>query len=136
MSSINENHTEITMVDRNDDAKFYERRKYAAIFPCLISIIVISAAYLVPHAAYASTTGGTSMPWETPLQTIADSITGPVAKAIGVIAIASTGLGFAFSEGGSALRKGLGIVFGLAIAFTASTFLTSFFSITSGAVFL
>jgi type IV secretion system protein VirB2 len=85
-------------------------------------------------AAFAATTSGTSMPWETPLQTIADSITGPVAKAIGVIAIAMTGLGFAFSEGGSALRRGLGIVFGLAITFTASTFLTSFFSITSGAL--
>lgn len=75
------------------------------------------------------------MPWETPLQTVAASITGPVAKALGIIAIAITGLGFAFSEGGSALRKGIGIVFGLAIAFTAATFLTSFFQVTSGAVF-
>ena len=82
-----------------------------------------------------ATTSGTSMPWEAPLQTVADSITGPVAKAIGVIAIAITGRGFAFAEGGSALRKGLGIVFGLAIAFTATTFLTSFFSITGGAGF-
>jgi len=85
--------------------------------------------------AWAATTGGTAMPWETPLQTIADSITGPVAKSIGIIAIAITGLGFAFAEGGSALRRGLGIVFGLAIAFTSTTFLTSFFSITGGAVF-
>jgi type IV secretory pathway VirB2 component (pilin) len=46
-----------------------------------------------------------------------------------------TGLGFAFAEGGSALRKGIGIVFGLAIVFTATTFISSFFSITSGAVF-
>jgi type IV secretion system protein VirB2 len=92
-----------------------------------------AAAFLFSTAALAATSG-TSMPWETPLQTVADSITGPVAKAIGVIAIATTGLGFAFSEGGSVLRRGLGIVFGLAIAFTASTFLTSFFSITSGAV--
>ena len=84
--------------------------------------------------AYA-TTSSTAMPWEAPLQTVADSITGPVAKAIGIIAIAITGLGFAVAEGGSALRKGLGIVFGLAIAFTATTFLTSFFSITGGAVF-
>jgi type IV secretory pathway VirB2 component (pilin) len=84
--------------------------------------------------AYA-TTSSTAMPWEAPLQTVADSITGPVAKAIGIIAIAITGLGFAFAEGGSALRKGLGIVFGLAIAFTATTFLTSFFSVTGGAVF-
>ena len=92
------------------------------------------ATLALAQPALAGTTG-TAMPWEAPLQTVADSITGPVAKAIGVIAIAITGLGFAFAEGGSALRKGLGIVFGLAIAFTATTFLTSFFSVTGGAVF-
>ena len=85
--------------------------------------------------AFATTSSGTSMPWETPLQTVQESITGPVAKAIGIIAIAVTGMGFAFSEGGSALRKGVGIVFGLAIVFTATTFVSSFFNITSGAVF-
>jgi type IV secretion system protein VirB2 len=83
----------------------------------------------------AGTTGGTAMPWETPLQTIQDSLSGPVAKAIGVIAIVLTGLGFAVAESGSVVRKGIGIVFGLAIAFTATTFMTSFFNITSGAVF-
>jgi type IV secretory pathway VirB2 component (pilin) len=85
--------------------------------------------------ASAGTTGGTAMPWETPLQTIQDSLSGPVAKAIGVIAIVLTGLGFAVAESGSVVRKGVGIVFGLAIAFTATTFMTSFFNITSGAVF-
>lgn len=79
--------------------------------------------------------GGTAMPWETPLQAVADSITGPVAKAIGVIAIAVTGLGVAFAEGGSWVRRGLGIVFGLAIAFTASSFAASFFGFTGGAAF-
>jgi type IV secretion system protein VirB2 len=63
--------------------------------------------------ALASTTSGTAMPWETPLQTVQESLSGPVAKAVGIIAIVVTALGFAFSEGGSALRKGIGIVFGL-----------------------
>jgi type IV secretory pathway VirB2 component (pilin) len=104
--------------------------------PRLSTVFIVVALALVAGQAFASTTGSsTAMPWEAPLQTVADSITGPVAKAIGIIAIAITGLGFAFAEGGSALRKGLGIVFGLAIAFTATTFLTSFFSVTSGAVF-
>lgn len=79
--------------------------------------------------------GGAAMPWETPLQNPADSITGPVAKAIGIIAIAVTGLGVAFAEGGSWVRRGLGIVFGLAIAFTASSFAVSFFGFTGGAGF-
>jgi len=85
--------------------------------------------------AWATTTGGTAMPWETPLQSVQNSLSGPVAKAVGIIAIVVTGLGFAFAEGGSAMRKGVGIVFGLAIAFTATTFISSFFNLTSGAVF-
>ena len=97
--------------------------------------LALYVSLLVASPAFAGTTGGTSMPWETPLQTVQDSLAGPVAKAVGIIAIIVTALGFAFSEGGSALRKGIGIIFGLAVAFTATTFITSFFSITSGAVF-
>ncbi len=97
----------------------------------LCALLVIAAA----APALAGTTGGTAMPWETPLQTVQDSLSGPVAKAVGIIAIVITGLGFAFAEGGSAMRKGVGIVFGLAIAFTATTFISSFFNLTSGAVF-
>ncbi|MBN9318785.1 MAG: conjugal transfer protein TrbC [Caulobacterales bacterium 68-7] len=89
---------------------------------------------LVALPALAGTTG-TAMPWETPLQTVQDSLAGPVAKAIGIIAIVLTGLGFAVAESGSIMRKGIGIVFGLAIAFTATTFMTSFFNLTAGAVF-
>src|SRR3546814_10568256 len=64
--------------------------------------------------------GGSGMPWEDPLQQIADSITGPVAKIAGIIAVALAGLGFAFAEGGGFMKKILGIVFGLAIAFSRS----------------
>ena len=92
-------------------------------------------ALTIAAPAWAGTTTGGSMPWETPLQTIEASLSGPVAKAVGIIAIVITGLGFAFAEGGSAMRKGIGIVFGLAIAFTATTFISSFFNLTSGAVF-
>ena len=97
--------------------------------------VVVAAVFLLASPALAGSTGGTAMPWETPLQTVQDSLSGPVAKAVGIIAIVITGLGFAFAEGGSAMRKGVGIVFGLAIAFTATTFISSFFNLTSGAAF-
>jgi type IV secretory pathway VirB2 component (pilin) len=97
--------------------------------------LALFVAICVAAPAFATTTSGTSMPWETPLQTISDSLSGPVAKAIGVIAIVMTGLGFAVAESGSVIRKGMGIVCGLAIAFTATTFMSTFFSTTSGAVF-
>ncbi|OYW97674.1 MAG: conjugal transfer protein TrbC [Caulobacter vibrioides] len=96
--------------------------------------MVAGIAMLVAGPAWAAG-GGTAMPWETPLETIMQSLSGPVAKAVGIIAIVLTGLGFAFSEGGSVLRRGIGIVFGLAIAFTATTFITSFFNMTAGAAF-
>ena len=108
------------------------KARFARADAIVLSLCIAAAVH---GEALAGTTGGTAMPWETPLQTIETSLAGPVAKAVGIIAIVITGLGFAFSEGGSALRKGIGIVFGLAIAFTATTFISSFFSITSGAAF-
>jgi type IV secretion system protein VirB2 len=99
------------------------------------AILALGVSLTLAVPCFAGTTSGTAMPWETPLQTVEESLSGPVAKAVGIIAIVVTGLGFAFAEGGSAMRKGIGIVFGLAIAFTATTFITSFFNVTSGAVF-
>lgn len=100
----------------------------------LALLTMAGVALLAAGPAWAAG-GGTAMPWETPLETIMQSLSGPVAKAVGIIAIVLTGLGFAFSEGGSVLRRGIGIVFGLAIAFTATTFITSFFNMTAGAGF-
>ncbi len=75
---------------------------------------------------------GTGMPWESPLQKILDSLSGPVAKILGVIAIVLAGLGIAFGEVGSGMRKMFQIIFGLSIAFTATTLITTLFGV-SGA---
>jgi type IV secretion system protein VirB2 len=77
---------------------------------------------------------GSSMPWETPLQSILDSIQGPVSKIIAVIIIISTGLALAFGDTSGGFRKLIQIVFGLSIAFAASSFFLSFFSFSGGAV--
>lgn len=97
--------------------------------------LVAGAAVLLAVSPAWAAGAGAAMPWEGPLDTIMQSLSGPVAKAVGIIAIVLTGLGFAFAEGGSALRKGIGIVFGLAIAFTATTFISTFFNMTAGAAF-
>ena len=98
------------------------------------SMLAAGVGLLLATPAWAAG-GGTAMPWEGPLTTVMQSLSGPVAKAVGIIAIVLTGLGFAFAEGGSAMRKGIGIVFGLAIAFTATTFVSTFFNLTAGAAF-
>ena len=81
--------------------------------------------------AYAA---GSNMPWEQPLQQILDSIQGPVAKIIAVIVIIMTGLTLAFGESSGGFRRLIQIVFGLSIAFAASSFFLSFFSFGGGAL--
>lgn len=100
--------------------------------PHLIAGAVLALVLVEP--AWAGGTGG-GMPWDSWLTSIADSITGPVAKALGVIAIAITGLGVAISEGGSWVRKGMQVMFALCIAFSASTFFLGFLGFTGGAGF-
>ena len=77
--------------------------------------------------------GGSGMPWEGPLQQIVESITGPVVQAAAVIAVCIFGAGIAMSESGSGMRRGVGILFGLSIAFAASTFFLDFFGFAGGA---
>jgi type IV secretion system protein VirB2 len=77
---------------------------------------------------------GSSMPWEAPLQQILASIEGPVAKVIAVIIIVVTGLTLAFGDTSGGFRRLIQIVFGLSIAFAASSFFLSFFSFGGGAV--
>jgi len=95
-------------------------------------IVSLTSWALSSGAAYAA---GAGMPWETPLNNILNSITGPVAKAIGVIAVIAAGFGIAFSEGGSGLRKILTVVFGLTIAFAAASFFLPLFGFAGGAAF-
>jgi len=94
--------------------------------------VLISAISLAfAPAAYAS---GSSMPWETPLNSILESVQGPVAKIISVIIITVTGLTLAFGDTSGGFRRLIQIVFGLSIAFAASSFFLTFFSFSGGAL--
>jgi type IV secretory pathway VirB2 component (pilin) len=77
---------------------------------------------------------GSSMPWEAPLKSILLSIEGPVAKIIAVMIIIVTGLALAFGDTSGGARRMIQIVFGLSIAFAASSFFLSFFSFGGGAL--
>ena len=76
---------------------------------------------------------GSNMPWEAPLQSILDSVQGPVARIVAVIIIIITGLSLAFGDTSGGFRRLIQIVFGLSIAFAASSFFLTFFSFTGGA---
>ena len=109
--------------------KSLTRSNYERAVPMLAVLALMLSLPVLAHAS------GSGMPWEGPLQNILDSLTGPVAKIAGVAAIAMTGLALAFGEGGGLMRKILGIVFGLSIAFSASTFGISFFGYSGGCGF-
>jgi len=84
--------------------------------------------------ADAASAAGSGMPWEAPLQRILESIEGPVAKVVAVVIIIVTGLSLAFGDMGGGLRRLIQIVFGLSIAFAATSFFLSFFSFAGGAL--
>ncbi len=91
----------------------------------------VTVTLLTAPAAHAS---GSSMPWEQPLQQILQSIEGPVSKVVAVIIIIVTGLTLAFGDTSGGFRRLIQIVFGLSIAFAASSFFLSFFSFGGGAL--
>jgi len=92
---------------------------------------IFGTVYLVVTPALAA---GSNMPWEQPLNQILQSVEGPVAKIIAVIIIIVTGLSLAFGDTSGGFRRLIQIVFGLSIAFAASSFFLSFFSFGGGVV--
>ena len=88
-----------------------------------------SALLVLSSTAHAA---GSSMPWEQPLQQVLQSVEGPVAKIVAVIIIIVTGLTLAFGDSSGGFRRLIQIVFGISIAFAASSFFLSFFSFGGG----
>ncbi|WP_024342621.1 TrbC/VirB2 family protein [Bradyrhizobium japonicum] len=97
----------------------------------ILSTAAFTGYYLVAVPAWAA---GSNMPWEQPLNQILQSVEGPVAKIIAVIIIIVTGLSLAFGDTSGGFRRLVQIVFGLSIAFAASSFFLSFFSFGGGVV--
>ena len=97
--------------------------------------IAVLAALLVYGTVSAPVyAAGSNMPWEGPLQSILDSIQGPVAKIFAVLIIIITGLTLAFGDTSGGFRKLLQVVFGLTIAFAATSFFLTFFGYAGGAL--
>ena len=108
---------------------FYKVKGFLSRFMLVAFMIPLCSAI-----SYASEMDQ-GMPWVSPLQKITASISGPVAQAAGVICIVIAGLGIAFGEGGSGVRKLFQVVMGLAIAFTAASIVAKLFGASSGVVF-
>ncbi|MBR1162976.1 TrbC/VirB2 family protein [Bradyrhizobium elkanii] len=99
--------------------------------PRALPVAVTATVLFATAPAWAA---GSNMPWERPLNQILQSVEGPVAKIIAVIIIIVTGLTLAFGDTSGGFRRMIQIVFGLSIAFAASSFFLSFFSFGGGVV--
>jgi type IV secretion system protein TrbC len=97
----------------------------------VVSLTATAVAVALSAPALAA---GSNMPWEAPLQSILESIEGPVARIVAVIIIIITGLSLAFGETSGGFRRLVQIVFGLSIAFAATSFFMTFFSFGGGAL--
>jgi type IV secretion system protein TrbC len=106
-------------------------RLFARVRLSLLTLTAFGAVSVLTTPAIAA---GSNMPWEQPLQQILQSIEGPVSKIIAVIIIIVTGLTLAFGDTAGGFRRLIQIVFGLSIAFAASSFFLSFFSFGGGVV--
>ena len=103
-------------------------------FQVLNRLSAMAIAGVATALAGPANAAGTNMPWEQPLNQILDSIQGPVAKVMSVVVIILTGLALAFGETSGGFRRLIQIVFGLSIAFAASSFFLTFFQFGGGAL--
>ena len=99
-----------------------------------LKFVRLAASLAILAMAAPAWAAGSGMPWEAPLQKVLESVQGPVAKIMAVMIIITTGLTLAFGETAGGFRRLIQIVFGLSIAFAASSFFLSFFSFGGGAL--
>lgn len=95
-------------------------------------VVLAAATFVQVLVSVTARAAGSNMPWEQPLNQILQSVEGPVAKILAVIIIIVTGLTLAFGDTSGGFRRLIQIVFGLSIAFAASSFFLSFFSFGGG----
>jgi type IV secretion system protein TrbC len=99
-----------------------------------INTLILTSITFVTVQSGSAFAAGSGMPWEAPLTQVLESIEGPVARIIAVIVIITTGLSLAFGDTSGGFRRLVQIVFGLSIAFAATSFFLAFFSFGGGAL--
>ncbi len=109
--------------------------KFSSTVKTSTKIFVYVLTFLSFGTVFASTIGSGQFGWEKVLKTIADSISGPVALSIGIIAVAVSGLAIAFVDLQSGGKLFVKVLLGLSIAFTAGSIISTF-GWSSGAIIL
>ena len=95
-----------------------KKMKHCWLYLCVV---------LLSPLAHASNTG---MPWESPLEKIVNSITGPVAFGVAVLGIVAAGLSLIFN--GNAMSGFVKVLVGLALVISLIVFATNLLSTVFG----
>lgn len=100
----------------------------------------ITSRLAAASAIIASTAGNAlassaSLPWDTPIQTLQNNLTGPVATGISVVAFLAAGAALVFGEElGGIAKKALYIVLGIAMIVFGNSFLSMLGLVNSGSI--
>jgi type IV secretion system protein TrbC len=82
---------------------------------------VFTLAFVIALSSVNTFAAGS--PWETAVEKLKETMSGPIAKGLSVVAVVVGGLMFAYGEGGSK-RALAGVIFGTGMAVGAVQFLT------------
>lgn len=114
-------------IPTRSDAMHFLRRNA----PALMLMFFVCVLMLMPHTALASTADSSSgnLPWESPLKSLRDSFSGPVAFAISLIGIVVCGAMLIWGgEINEFARRMIMVVLVVAVIVLANSVLTSLFS--------
>lgn len=104
-----------------------------ATSPGFLRTAAVCGVLLAAAPVMAANSGGDPMPWEGPMDRFLAFFTGPFVRIAAIIAIVLIGVGMAFSENGTGMRKMTTAFFGIALAFGAATWGLTFFGFSGGA---
>lgn len=97
----------------------------------LLGLLVVGLT--LPGIAHAASATGGGLPWETPLQTLRDSITGPVAYAISLMGVVVAGATLVFGgEINDFVRRIIMLVLVISLIIFSTNILSTLFN--AGAV--
>lgn len=97
--------------------------------PVLGLMAALALGLALPSLAEASSSGG-GLPWEGPLQKVVDSITGPVAFGISVLAVVGCGVGLAMGgDMNEFLRRFMMLTIVVAVIVFAVNIMSSVFGV-------
>lgn len=88
-------------------------------------LAALATLWILAAPAAFATTGGTTMPWDEPLIRIQENLTGPVASAVIIIAVALAGVMWALADHGTGMRRVSQVIFGAGVALGAVSFVTA-----------